>query len=175
MPDRSPPNRAFFCLFYGQVFADTSVVMGLLKRDSKRKIAGLIVDSRALLRLSIPFFVLLLSNLVIFLIVSRQMSRALEGAMDSNPGAIAVMAPLMWTVLSTLMWGMCVLGLFSMILWVIYSHRIFGPVVPIRRHLARLIAGNYDEKMTLRKNDEFKEIARDLNRLAEVLKSSRRS
>jgi len=61
------------------------------------------------------------------------------------------------------------MGINCLVMWIMYSHRIFGPTVPIRRHIGALLSGDYQSRITLRKRDEFKDIAMDLNRLAEKL------
>jgi signal transduction histidine kinase len=65
--------------------------------------------------------------------------------------------------------GIVLLAGISLVTWLMYSHRIFGPVVPIRRQLLNLREGNYGGKVTLRRYDEFKEIAEDLNQLSSKL------
>lgn len=54
------------------------------------------------------------------------------------------------------------------------SHRVYGPMVPIRAHIARLINGDYSSRVHTRSGDEFKELAADLNSLAETLSRSPR-
>jgi len=54
-------------------------------------------------------------------------------------------------------------------LGVMLSHRIFGPIVPIRAHVLRLIEGDYSSRIHLRTHDQFKDVATDLNTLAERL------
>ncbi len=51
-----------------------------------------------------------------------------------------------------------------------YSHRLAGPVVKLKKSLEKIIAGNYEEKIVFRKNDEFQELAAVINRLQEQLK-----
>jgi signal transduction histidine kinase len=46
------------------------------------------------------------------------------------------------------------------------SHRFYGPMVPIRRHLVALRAGDYSKRLILRKDDEFRELEQLLNDLA---------
>jgi len=53
---------------------------------------------------------------------------------------------------------------------IVISHRIYGPMIAIRKHIAAILGGKYDHKTTLRKNDEFKEVADDLNKLSEILR-----
>ena len=52
---------------------------------------------------------------------------------------------------------------------VMLTHRIFGPVVPIRAHIQKLIAGDFESRVRLRAKDEFQDVAKDLNELAEHL------
>ena len=52
---------------------------------------------------------------------------------------------------------------------VVISHRIYGPAYAIRKHLAALARGEYDYRTHLRKGDEFKDLAQDLNSLSETL------
>jgi len=57
----------------------------------------------------------------------------------------------------------------SVLLSVVYTHRLIGPTIAFRRHIKALTEGNYDSRIQLRKNDAFVEVAEELNRLAEVL------
>ena len=52
---------------------------------------------------------------------------------------------------------------------VVLSHRIYGPIYAIRKHLAAIGKGEFDHRTHLRKNDEFKDVAQDLNALSEAL------
>jgi HAMP domain-containing protein len=61
-------------------------------------------------------------------------------------------------------------GLLSLLMSLIMTHRIFGPIVPIKRFINDLKAGNYDASLTLRKHDEMKDVAEELKSLAAVLK-----
>ncbi len=49
------------------------------------------------------------------------------------------------------------------------SHRIYGPVVSIKRHMAALSEGNYKARLTLRKHDDLLDIRDSLNALSEAL------
>lgn len=53
---------------------------------------------------------------------------------------------------------------------VLISHRIYGPMVAIRKHLTSILQGEYEHRTHLRKHDEFKEVAEDLNRLSQILR-----
>ena len=145
----------------------------MFKRNSRRKVGNIIVDSQSLLRLSVPFFVLLISLLTLVLFIGWQASRLLLDIESLQPEVIYKLQNYTASIMNTLIWGEFLFGSLCFFLWVIYSHRVLGPMVPIRRHIQNLIKGDYDSKINLRKRDEFKNVADDLNKLAEVLKNSR--
>lgn len=51
----------------------------------------------------------------------------------------------------------------------LYTHRIIGPTIAIRRHIRAMKEGLYSHRVCLRKHDELKELARELNELAGIL------
>jgi hypothetical protein len=58
----------------------------------------------------------------------------------------------------------------SFFLSLIMTHRIFGPLVPIKRFINELKSGNYDAQLILRKHDQMTDVAQELRDLAKVLK-----
>lgn len=59
----------------------------------------------------------------------------------------------------------------SVFIGVKLSHRIYGPIVQMRKHVGRLMAGEYQSRVHLRDHDHFGELADDLNDLAQTLES----
>jgi methyl-accepting chemotaxis protein len=57
----------------------------------------------------------------------------------------------------------------SLVASVYLSHKLVGPTVAFRRHIGRLIDGDFAAKTSLRQGDAFREVAEDLNRLSERL------
>lgn len=55
----------------------------------------------------------------------------------------------------------------AVIVW--YSHRFVGPEVAFRHHAKALTEGKTSARIRLRKGDAFKDLAGDLNKLAETL------
>lgn len=51
----------------------------------------------------------------------------------------------------------------------IYTHRLIGPTLPIRRHIKALRDGLYSHRVKLREHDGLQDVADDLNALAETL------
>ena len=60
----------------------------------------------------------------------------------------------------------------SLILALIYSHRISGPTVSILRYISRLAEGNYTEPLKIRPEDQLVELVDDLNELAQKLRTN---
>lgn len=53
----------------------------------------------------------------------------------------------------------------------VVSHRIAGPLIRIERIIDEIGRGNFKARLTLRKNDQLKEIAEAINRMSELLQS----
>ncbi len=51
----------------------------------------------------------------------------------------------------------------------IYTHRLIGPTLPIRRHIKALRDGLYSHRVVLRKHDGLHDVADELNALAKTL------
>jgi signal transduction histidine kinase len=66
---------------------------------------------------------------------------------------------------------MLIVAICVVIVWIQYSHRIFGPLVPISRHIAELRKGNYSSRVMLRKKDEMLDLKDILNQLAADLQA----
>ena len=64
--------------------------------------------------------------------------------------------------------------LLMIVVTVVYTHRLIGPVIPMLRHVKALQEGRYSHRINLRRHDAFMELAEELNRLAETLQDSRR-
>jgi len=58
-------------------------------------------------------------------------------------------------------------------LTIVISHRIYGPIYAIRKHVAAIGRGEFAHRTHLRKSDEFKDLAKDLNSLSEALEEGR--
>lgn len=60
-----------------------------------------------------------------------------------------------------------------LIIW--FTHRMVGPTIAFRRHLARLQKGDFSVKTHLRKGDAFNEVADALNQLSDVMQRAYKS
>jgi len=59
--------------------------------------------------------------------------------------------------------------LITLVLCVIYTHRMIGPTIAFKRHIEELLSGRYNSRITLRDGDAFDDVAESLNDLAENL------
>lgn len=58
---------------------------------------------------------------------------------------------------------------------IIASHKIAGPIYRMLHFVNDIAAGNYSQRLVLRKGDELNELAGALNKLAEKLESEKKS
>ncbi len=143
----------------------------------RRKISNFIIDFRSFYRLSIPFLTLAFISIGIVFMIHKKVLNALEHTELHGTENIETMNQLhemQASVTRIGTYGLVFLGGACLCLWIVFSHRIFGPTVPIRRHIQNLLAGKYDSRIHLRWGDEFKGIAKDLNLLAESLERKKR-
>ena len=57
----------------------------------------------------------------------------------------------------------------NLILSVVLSHRVVGPIFAIHKQIKTLLKGDFSQRVRLRKDDAFKPLAKDLNQLTELL------
>lgn len=69
--------------------------------------------------------------------------------------------------------GQILLWVISVVVGLVITHRIYGPLVPILRHIRRLNSGDYASRVHLRGKDEMGELAEALNELAATLEKKR--
>ena len=67
--------------------------------------------------------------------------------------------------------GGAVFVLLNLCASIYFTHKMVGPTVAFRRHIAALKEGRYDAKIKLRRGDAFNEVASALNELSDVLHS----
>lgn len=66
------------------------------------------------------------------------------------------------------------LGLFFLVTLatsIVLTHRIYGPLISIRRHIGQLKRGAFESRVRIRRRDELHGLADDLNQLAEALQA----
>ncbi len=145
---------------------------------SRRKLKNILIAPKAQFRTAITIFIVgFLFISAVFGITLYQLHDLINTLVDlagnSEEASMATRhmgAVLISTYIFLLLSFLCS----TLFLAITITHRYLGPAVAIRRHIHRLIEGNYEQPLRLRKNDQFKDLAEDLNRLTEKLKSSAR-
>jgi hypothetical protein len=118
--------------------------------------------------LSMGFIVLGLLQLVLLRSFHFQLD-ALSRAYHIEPEIINMLSNDLSTPLKVATIISFVLALSGIGVGFVLGHRIYGPMVPIRAHVKKLIDGDYKARVRVRTGDEFKELVQDLNVLAEML------
>ena len=148
-------------------------VFKILGLDERRKARNILL--RPTLQMKLPLYTLLLSftfgllALLLFYIYFEQLYvMMLE---NTTQGSYLRTAVSMQTSNFLEAASMLLIGYILLIVAVttIYTHRIIGPTVALKRHIRALKDGLYTHRVHLRKHDELKDMAADLNELAEIL------
>lgn len=142
---------------------------------NKRSVKNIFVDSKGQQRIAFPFLILFSFHVLVVTVLMNQISRTLQQIDPTNPDLALELLnqTAFWlSLVGTL--GIGVAGLMTIYFSIKLSHRLLGPVVPIKRILTDLTNGNYSSRIRLRKNDELKSVAEALNILAETLEKKQK-
>lgn len=142
-------------------------------KADRRKLKGLFVKPREQIKYSFMFMgggMLLLTLFIgVVMFTMNQTMISIEAAYGLDAEiANAIRGSLTATLAIALMLS-AVLSAFAMMLGIQMSHRLYGPLIPIQKHIEELKNGNYASRIHLRKNDELQELQDSLNELAEEL------
>lgn len=137
---------------------------------NQRQIKNILINPGIQFRLFVPYLVMLaiatlLLNGVLFFIVST----VHQVFPDMTPEQSEELNRTLFRSVIASAVGLSVMAFLGFALTTVLSHRLLGPLVPIRRHLQKLIEGKYDDRLRLRKTDELHFLADDLNKLTEKL------
>lgn len=67
--------------------------------------------------------------------------------------------------------GGFIIGILAVLFSVRLSNKIYGPLIPLQRHIKNLKDGHYGSRAVLREGDEFMELRDSLNELAAILEA----
>ena len=147
------------------------------EKGNLRSFENILVKPRAQLRYAFVLFgagLLMMVMIVSYLLLS--FNKTIETLHATYQIDAVVIDRLQMSLYSTLVMVIifgAVIAAVTISIGIALSHRIFGPVVPIQRHIQSLIEGRYESRLNLRKNDEFQELMSSLNTLAESLEKNR--
>ena len=106
---------------------------------------------------------------LMFLFALKDMLRMLAVNYRIEPDVMVAINASLQTATVTTVAVAIVFGVISFSLGVVLSHRLVGPMVPIRRLINQLAAGEYGRSGRLRDKDDFQEVMADLNKLSQLL------
>lgn len=137
-----------------------------MKTGSRRKLKNLLIFPESQVRYGLVFLSLATFTHVALTVIVLK----LYSAWGTSEGDIN--API-WIMLVALFLLYFLLQGFAFVLGLFMSHKVFGPLVPIRKLVEDMKSGKPVTPVSLRKNDEpiLKELADDLNELARKMSS----
>lgn len=138
--------------------------------SDRRTLRGLIVKPREQMKYTFVFMGGSMLMLMIFvgitMYVMNNSMLSIEIAYGLDPEIAAAIRRTLMGALSVVLLVSAVLSAFSLLRGLQLSHRLFGPLIPIQRHIEHLKAGDFSSRIHLRKHDEFLELQDSLNDLA---------
>ena len=141
--------------------------------NNRRSVRSLLIKPREQLKYSFVFVGLGIIVLMVFvasvILFLSQTMMSLEAAYSLDPEVISAIRKSLVSALGLTLLLCVVLATFAIILGVQWTHKIYGPVVPMQRHIDALKEGDYSSRVNLRKGDELQELSDALNSLAESL------
>ncbi len=148
-------------------------ILKILGCDERRKARNLLL--KPVLQMKLPVYTLILSftfgllGLMLFYVYFEQLYvMMLENTTQGSylRAAVSLQTSNFIEAASMLLVGYVIL---IVTVTTIYTHRIIGPTIALKRHIKALKDGLYSHRVHLRKHDELKDMAADLNELAEIL------
>ncbi len=106
---------------------------------------------------------------MLFLLSLKDMIKTLAAVYTIETSVVEAINESIGTATYTTIVVALLFGLISISLGVILTHRLIGPMIPIRRLIEQLADGAYGTQGRLRSKDDYQEIMNDLNRLSKVL------
>lgn len=140
----------------------------------KRSLRSLLVRPNRQLKLvvaSLGVAMLAMAGLTGFLVL--KVDDLITKLEPSSPEIAAYVQNTLSPALTVVLLGQVLVWAGSIFIGVLVSHRVYGPLIPIVRHIRKLAEGDYASRVRLRKGDELEEVAGALNELAEKLGGKR--
>lgn len=143
----------------------------MAKHRHVRKLRNYFIDPRVQIRFFVPYFIQLILVAALIEAILYYNSQILREAIpELGPQSSALISEMFvrLTVASAI--ALVVIAIVGFLILLVQSHRILGPMIPMTRFIRGLTQGQYKNDLVLRKNDEFKVVADELNALARSLR-----
>ncbi len=134
----------------------------------KRRIWNFVVDQKFQVRYATLYtgLIIILHAVVTSVFTKLFMSGGPEAFVNMRRLYIFVMIGIGGTYLALILlaftWG------------IVWSHRIAGPTYALKKHLVKMLEGDYSGRVHLRNTDQLVELAEEINKLTEKLEKQTR-
>ena len=146
---------------------------GLDDRKDNRKVSGKLVRPRQQLKYAMILVCggimaqsIIIGSVVYFM---SQSIKSITSTYHLDPEVGAVITNAITNSLVLVMLVATAVAMAAILIGIKLSHRIYGPMIPFRRHIDELKDGNFGSRIRLRKDDDLLEIRDALNDLAITL------
>ncbi len=143
------------------------------RNESRRPVSGRLVRPRQQLKYAMVLVCggivaqsVIIGSVVYFMSASIK-SIAANYHLDPEVGAVITNS--ITSSLVLIMLVATAVAMAAILIGIKLSHRIYGPMIPFRRHIDELKDGNFSSRIRLRKDDDLLEIRDALNDLAITL------
>ena len=109
------------------------------------------------------------SVFLLFLLSLEDMISTLAVVYRIEPDVIGAIQNSLKTATFTTITVAILFGIISVSLGIILTHRLIGPMIPIRRLIRQLNDGEYGVQGRLRTKDDYQEVMNELNQLSKTL------
>lgn len=106
---------------------------------------------------------------LLFLLSLRDMIQTISVVYNIEPQIIGAIQDSLKIAAFTTIAVAALFGLISVSFGIILTHRLVGPMIPIRRIIEQLTQGEYGVQGRLRTKDDYQEVMAELNRLSTTL------
>lgn len=111
----------------------------------------------------------------LFFMTLDQTIASLARTYQFDPDVTETLSQSLRAALAVTLLGATILSLTTFALGIIMSHRVFGPMIPIKRQIEDLRQGRYSARGRLRQKDEFHDVMDALNDLAASLEEKQKN
>ncbi|MGZ3653510.1 MAG: hypothetical protein ACXVB9_10955 [Bdellovibrionota bacterium] len=139
-----------------------------------RSIRGFLVRPKQQLRGTLVFVGMCIFFQLLMLIGFRSaLDTVITQFAQSNPDLAVQMSAATVSVFRLMVAYVFFLAVVTLVIGIVITHRTYGPLVPILRHVNDLTQRKFNARVHLRTTDELQELASALNLLAETLEKDR--
>ncbi|RYZ59713.1 MAG: methyl-accepting chemotaxis protein [Proteobacteria bacterium] len=146
-------------------------------RIKKRRLSNLLLEP--LLQTKIGIYCIAMSLIfmaVVGLILYQNLGNLFDLFFELTDGRVklhGVIAAYLQNIQALLFLATLAYIIGTIIVSIVYTHRLVGPTIAFKRHLDAIKEGDFAHRTVLRKGDAFQEVATRLNEVSELLETKK--